>query len=63
MLAFMQNFQFHLGYNKLYMVEPCGASGGLALFYKIEFDDSILFAANQIIDVVATINGNIVLYI
>lgn len=47
----LQNFQFHLGYDKLYTVEPCGTSGGLALFYDNEFNVNVLFANNQIIDI------------
>lgn len=54
----MKNFQFHLGYNQLYTVDPCSASSGLTLFYNNEFNVSILFANNRIIDIDAVINGN-----
>lgn len=47
---FLQNLQFCFEYNKLYTVEPCGASGGLALFYNNDFQVTILFANNRIID-------------
>lgn len=43
---------------KIVTVEPCGASGGLELFYNNDFNFSIVLANNRIIDVEAIINGN-----
>lgn len=54
----MKHFRFHLGYNKLFTVHICGASGGLTLFYNNDFDVNILLASNGIIDIELVIQEN-----
>lgn len=56
----MQQFQFHFGYHKLYTVDPCGTSGGLALFNNNDFNVNILFSNNRVIVIQADIQGTIV---
>ena len=56
--AFLQDFQFEFGYNKLFTVEPEGRSGGVALFYLDSFDVTVLYSNNRMIDIEATIEGH-----
>lgn len=56
----MKNFQFHLGFNKLYTVEPCGTSGGLTLFYNNEVNVNVFFANNRVIDIQSVIQKKMV---
>lgn len=56
--SFMKFFQFYLGYNNLFTIDPCGASGDLTLIYNNIFNVNILFASNIILDVEADIQEN-----
>lgn len=58
----MQNFQFHLWYNKLFTVNPCGASGGLTLLYNNDFIVNVVYESNRITDIESVINGKRVFY-
>ncbi|CAA7054919.1 unnamed protein product [Microthlaspi erraticum] len=49
--------QFHFGYDRVFTVDPCGASGGLALFYNNSYDVSIICSNKRIIDVEASHEG------
>lgn len=54
---FVQEFQSHFGYDNLVTVDPFGRSGGLALFYKNEYQLKILYSSNRMIDVEAVTLG------
>ncbi|KAF8095652.1 hypothetical protein N665_0327s0008 [Sinapis alba] len=56
-LDFAQSFQGHFGYDKLVTVDPNGMSGGLALYFNNEYQVSILFSSNRMIDVEAVVFG------
>ena len=53
----MEIFVSHFGYKNLKTVDPIGCSGGLALFYNNDFNVSILFESNRLIDVAASYKG------
>ena len=54
---FVQNFQFHFGYQYLHTVDPIGRSGGLALYHSHESPVTILYSSNRIIDVETSYKG------
>ena len=54
---FMQDFQAHFGYDNLVTVDPIGRSGGLALYYNNEFEVTISYTSNRMIDVEAVALG------
>ncbi|XP_048613115.1 uncharacterized protein LOC125587045 [Brassica napus] len=53
----MQDFQAHFGYDNLVTVDPIGRSGGLALYYNNEFEVTISYTSNRMIDVEAAALG------
>ena len=53
----LQNIQANLGFDHLFIVEPLGLSGGLALFFMDEFQVNVLFSNNRMIDIEAVIDG------
>ena len=53
----LQNLQAELAYDQLFTVEPLGQSGGLALFFMDDFQISVLFSNNHMIDVEAVLDG------
>ncbi|CAA7026829.1 unnamed protein product [Microthlaspi erraticum] len=58
--GFVQQFQFHFGYDRVFTVEPTGASGGLALFYNNSYDVNIVCSNKRIIDIEARHEGNVI---
>jgi len=54
---YMEIFVSHFGYKNLKTVDPIGCSGGLALFYNNDFNVSILFESNRLIDVATNYKG------
>ena len=48
--AHVLKFQSSLGYDHCFLVDPVGLSGGLALFWKSNFEVEVLQASNRIID-------------
>ena len=53
--GFVQRLQSHFGYDCLVTVDPNERSGGLALFYNNEYQVSILYFSNRMIDVEAVV--------
>ncbi|CAA7020289.1 unnamed protein product [Microthlaspi erraticum] len=58
--GFVQQFQFHFGYDRVFTVEPSGASGGLALFYNNSYDVNIVCSNKRIIDIEARYEGKVI---
>nr|VDC99267.1 unnamed protein product [Brassica oleracea] len=52
----LQNIQADLGFDHLFIVEPLGLSGGLALLFMDEFQFNVLFSYNRMIDIEAVID-------
>ncbi|XP_048605045.1 uncharacterized protein LOC106399030 [Brassica napus] len=52
-----KDFQAHFGYDNLVTVDPIGRSGGLALYYNNEFEVTISYTSNRMIDVEAVALG------
>lgn len=46
----VMKLQRSLGYDHIFMVDPVGLSGGLALFWKSRFEVTVLSASARIID-------------
>lgn len=57
---YMEKFVGHFGYKNLKTVDPIGCSGGLALFYNNDFNVSINFASNRLIDLDAVYKAKII---
>ena len=57
---FMEIFVGHFGYKHLKMVDPIGCSGGLALFYNNDFNVTIIYASNRLIDIEAVYKNKII---
>jgi len=53
----MEKFVGHFGYKNLTTVDPIGFSGGLAFFYNNDFNVSIIFQSNRLIDIEAVHKG------
>ena len=56
--SFLQDVQVSFGYDRVYTVDPCGRSGGLALFYMDDPAVSILYADKHMIDIESTCEGH-----
>ncbi|CAL9217652.1 unnamed protein product, partial [Arabidopsis halleri] len=50
----MEKFVGHFGYKNFKTVDPIGCSGGLALYYNNDYNVSIIFESNRLIDIEAT---------
>ncbi|KAF8107891.1 hypothetical protein N665_0116s0096 [Sinapis alba] len=55
--SFLQDVQVSFGYDQVYTVEPCGRSGGLALFYMDDPFVFVLYADEHMIDIKSTLEG------
>jgi len=54
---YMEKFVGHFGYKNLKTVDPIGCNGGLALYYNNDFNVSIIFQNNRLIDIEAIYKG------
>ena len=48
-LEYMVGLQKELGYDKIFIVEPLGLSGGLAVLWKNSYDIEILSGDNRLL--------------
>jgi len=55
--SYMENFVGHFGYKNLTTVDPIGCSGGLALSYNNDFNDTIIYQSNWLIDIEVVYKG------
>jgi len=53
----METFVGHFGYKNLKKVDLIGYSGRLALFYNNDFNVSIIYQSNRLIDIEAIYKG------
>ncbi|XP_019096517.1 PREDICTED: uncharacterized protein LOC104768075 [Camelina sativa] len=59
--SILEKFVGHFGYKNLKTIDPIGYSGGMALFYnQDDFQVSILFESNRLIDIEAVFKGRII---
>ena len=58
--SFLQDVQVSFGYDCVYTVDPCGRSGGLALFYMDDPVVSSLYADKHMIDIESTFEGHVI---